>query len=35
VPADMARTEAGSNTITAPKQLSRTGLIGRADDVRC
>jgi dTDP-4-amino-4,6-dideoxygalactose transaminase len=35
VPSDMARTEAGSNTITAPKQLSRTGLIGRADDVRC
>jgi len=35
VPADIAHAEAGSNTIAAPKQFSRTGLIGRADDVRC
>ncbi len=34
-PTDMARAETGSNAIAAPKQLSRTGLIGRADDVRC
>lgn len=35
VPVEIARPETGRDTIAAPKQLSRTGLIGRADDVRC
>ncbi len=35
VPADIAHTEQGSDAITKPKQFSRTGLIGRADEVRC
>jgi len=35
VPADIAHAEAGSDGIAKPKQFGRTGLIGRADDVRC
>jgi len=34
-PPDIARTDKGSDEVTAPRQLSRTGLIGSADDVRC
>jgi len=35
VPADIAHTEEGSDAIAKPKQFGRTGLIGRADEVRC
>lgn len=35
VPADGARADTGTEAIAQPKQLSRTGLIGRADEVRC
>ena len=34
-PPDIARADKGSDAVAAPRQLSRTGLIGSADDVRC
>ena len=35
VPSQIARMEKGSDAVSQPRQVHRTGLIGRADDVRC
>ena len=35
VPNQMACMEKGSDAVSQPRQVRRTGLIGRADDVRC
>lgn len=35
VPAQIAGMEKGSDAVSQPRQVRRTGLIGRADDVRC
>ena len=35
VPSQIAGMEKGSDAVSQPRQVHRTGLIGRADDVRC